>query len=859
MSVVNKRERRKNAGQRMGSLLGKAMEEDDTFWSHETWNDDDGEDSDNDSFHESDEDSVLKKDVFDSDFDDSESDNEDDDVAAGEAEELELQKSERARRNQKISTNYVDAKSSTARGNRGRRGASNKRAVGVGFNAGIVLKFPSNSSNSLALLPTPSSISALQLTKPSTTSIQSTISTAAAAAADTKNKTAVNNLPEPSPLPAPVPVPSSQANDVSSSSRKLKNRIVGDPVVRSSRFSLRERRSTHEVRKLRENRSTPSRQSATTTTNTNAAAASTGRSKSSSSGGSNSRTTTTAKRKRHSQEELLLEAIHETEPENQRWLFGRKRTQDQHDKDKDLNSGFRDKYRGRKVIEKFHSRRGCLNTLTFPEMDAVPEILTRRQPHHQQKVQEESLESLPSNVASSSSAEPSQQVSSNICVITGKPGRYKDPITNLPYHNLTAFKELRRRHENGIPILKNNKGSIDGEGTKNNKQVTKKKSTVRETSQGDGDSFSSTATKGDKKPATHYLSKGEKKISANNGKNNKKNAGKKAPPKKSSSPSDAKLPFQSPKPPSRPSFSTAHKQQSQQPYPILPTFSLSRKDSSTTTTTTTAATTTIESPISPSGRRLSPRKWKPSEKKLENICMSPKKDGVIATPRVSSIKPQQLALATGLNMQRLDDKNDRINMTITGSSATYPSSSLSTSVMPIQSDTAVATKILPPPPVKAHSATENNNNSDQKNKKLRKESETNRESSNKKPKTIGKGTTAAFKPKKAVGFQPLPPEDNIKNSSLPTAAATSIAGTSVNTTINSADSNGISQKTTTIATTAPSTGTTKNGSSYDVCTAKIAGNNIRKNNDAVTENTDQNRITSSATGTKGQEIKSKYE
>ena len=805
MSVVNKRERRKNAGQRMGSLLGKAMEEDDTFWSHETWNDDDdGEDSGNDSFHESDEDSVLKKDVFDSDFDDSESDNEDDDVAAGEAEELELQKSERARRNQKSSTNYVDAKSSTARGNRGKRGAANKRAVGVGFNAGIVLKFPSNSSNSLALLPTPSSISALQLTKPSTTSIQSAI---AAAAADTKTKIAVNNLPEPSTLPAPVT--SSRANAVSSSSRKSKNRIVGDPVVRSSRVSLRERRSTHGVRTLRENRSTPSRQSATITTNA-AAAASTGRSKSSS-GGSNSRTTTTtttAKRKRHSQEELLLEAIHETEPENQRWLFGRKRTQDQHDKDKDLNSGFRDKYRGRKVIQKFHSRRGCLNTLTFPEMDAVPEILTRRQPQQQQQqVQEKNLESRPSNVASSSSAEPSQQqVSSNICVITGRPGRYKDPITNLPYHNLAAFKELRRRHDNGIPILKNNKGGIDGEETKNNKQVTKKKSMVRGTSQGDSVSFSGTATNGDQKPATRHHSNGEKKISANDGKNNKTNAEKKAPPKKSSSPGDAKLPFQSPKPPSRPSISTVHKQQPQQPYPKLPvhkqqsqqpysklpTFSLSRKDSSTTTTT--AATTTINSPISP----------------------------------------------------------------------THPSSSLSTSVISVQSDTAVAPKILPPPPVKPYSMTENNNNSNQRDKKLKKESETNGEGSRKKAKTIGKGTTTASKPNKAVGIQPLPPvcEDNNKKSSLPTVAATPIAGTSAKAAaINSANSNGISQKTTTIATTAPSTGTIKNGSSHDVCTAKVVGNNIRKNSDAVTENTDKNTITSTgtATGTKGQEIKSKYE
>ena len=93
-------------------------------------------------------------------------------------------------------------------------------------------------------------------------------------------------------------------------------------------------------------------------------------------------------------------------------------------------------------------------------------------------------------------------------MITGKPGRYKDPITNLPYHNLAAFKELRRRHDDGIPILKNNKGGIDGEETKNNKQVTKKKSMVRGTSHGDSGSFSGTATNGGQKHATHHHSNG---------------------------------------------------------------------------------------------------------------------------------------------------------------------------------------------------------------------------------------------------------------------------------------------------------------------------------------------------------------
>jgi len=244
--MVN-REKRKNAGRRMGGLVGKAMEEeeDDAFWSHETWDDD--ADSGNDSFHESDEDSVLKKDVFDSDFDDSESDNEKDEAAAGEAEELELQKSERAKRRQKSSTNYIDAaKSSSTLGFRGKKGVANKRAVGEGYNAGILLNFPSNSSDSLAQ----STIGTLQSTNKST-SLQSII--------DTKNATvaAVNNLPE--HLPA---FNTFQTENVPSS--KNLNRGT-DPFIRSSRVSLRERRSTQGVRKIRENHSTPSRRFVTVT------------------------------------------------------------------------------------------------------------------------------------------------------------------------------------------------------------------------------------------------------------------------------------------------------------------------------------------------------------------------------------------------------------------------------------------------------------------------------------------------------------------------------------------------------------------------------------------------------------------
>lgn len=37
-----------------------------------------------------------------------------------------------------------------------------------------------------------------------------------------------------------------------------------------------------------------------------------------------------------------------------------------------------------------------------------------------------------------------------VCVITGKPARYRDPRTGHPYFDLAAFKELRRRFDRGL-------------------------------------------------------------------------------------------------------------------------------------------------------------------------------------------------------------------------------------------------------------------------------------------------------------------------------------------------------------------------------------------------------------------------
>ena len=64
MSAVAGRSRRSTAGKRMGTLVGKAQEEDEEFWNHSTWNEA-SDDSENESFRSSYEDSEAKKDQFD--------------------------------------------------------------------------------------------------------------------------------------------------------------------------------------------------------------------------------------------------------------------------------------------------------------------------------------------------------------------------------------------------------------------------------------------------------------------------------------------------------------------------------------------------------------------------------------------------------------------------------------------------------------------------------------------------------------------------------------------------------------------------------------------------------------------------
>lgn len=372
MAAIVQRAKRKTAGKRMTALVGKAQDDDDAFWTHDTWAEDD---SGNDSFRDSDEDSELKKDEFDSDFNDSETDNEDEEAAAGVAEEQELQRQERSNRQRKGSSYVEIAKGGRAlmQKAKGLRGKGPKRAMGDGMNTGLVLNFPP-------------SFSAVAAAPGASTPLAPTSRPLFPA------PPATGALPKADPTKPPSP-------------RKPRKTLA----------SVRERRS--------QTRKRESRNLAPTYTST-AANGHPHKKVKPQTGASTSRK---AKRRQYAQEELILEAVHETEPENLRWLLARKRVQNSADQDKDALAALRDKNRGKNVIQKYHSRRGCLITLTFPEMDAVPEILTRPR-----------------------TAPPTPEPL--VCVITGKPAKYRDPKTKMGYFDSKAFKELRRRLAAGEPM-----------------------------------------------------------------------------------------------------------------------------------------------------------------------------------------------------------------------------------------------------------------------------------------------------------------------------------------------------------------------------------------------------------------------
>jgi YL1 nuclear protein/YL1 nuclear protein C-terminal domain len=379
MSAPAERSRRSTAGKRMGTLVGKAQEEDDAFWGHDTWADD-PDDSENGSFRSSDEDSEAKKDQFDSDFNDSETDGDEadaDDEGAAQDKLLDLQ----TKRDNSKKRMHADI-SKAGRDLMGKKKVKGKNiAMGEGLNAGIVLHFPG----------------AVPFAPAFTNKAPATVGTASLVglhnAPPAMENVATQQIP-PVPAVPVVPVVPSLPKKPSASRR----------TTRSHRRTLRH--STKQAGEV-------SKKAATVKDKETGRAA------------EKAQMTKSKHKRLYTQGELLLEAVHETEPENERWLLGRKRLLDKVEQDKERQL-HQQQLQGSKVVERFHSRRGYLNTINFPNMDHVPAILTM-----QPKV-----------------VPPPPR----LCVITGLKARYRCPLTQLGYYDLKAFRELRRRHKAGEPL-----------------------------------------------------------------------------------------------------------------------------------------------------------------------------------------------------------------------------------------------------------------------------------------------------------------------------------------------------------------------------------------------------------------------
>ena len=348
--AVLARGRRATAGRRLTTLTGQAADDDDAFWGHDTWGDeDDG------SFRESDEDSQQREDTFDSDFDDDEVEEVDAEKQNAAKAEAEIAREEKDDRKKKRGFAEPTKKRPTMR-----------RIIGEGLNAGIVLNAPGK-------VPLKSAAAAGRPVGAKTTSpIAPTFATVAATR---------------------KPRRSTAQSKYSSRFRSTKHN--GDAIADSSQST--QHQAVQSAPQLGQ------------------------------SSQSNKRKLTAAERagdkkkpKRFTQEELLLEAIHRTEPENRRWLLERQRNQTEKDEAhqqamdrKNQNSG--------KLVERYISRRGALNLVHFPSVDHVPEILKGQK-----------------------AAKPRPEIIK--CAITGYPARYRDPRTGLPYYDTVAFKEIRRRY-----------------------------------------------------------------------------------------------------------------------------------------------------------------------------------------------------------------------------------------------------------------------------------------------------------------------------------------------------------------------------------------------------------------------------
>jgi len=347
----------------MNTLVGEALDQDEQFWKHDTWNENDDEMSDADASYDVEEE--KKEDIidrFDSDFNDSESSEEEDNGQ----EDEELERAEREGRSKKaVYSEPVTSRRKKGMYKKDKYGVRRHIMAGDGANAGLVLGMPGKSLG---------------------------------------KRSAVS------------------AKVVSSS-----NGAVGAPAAAVARVATKKQAIVPTQRTLRAKTIVKSVE-AQTKLNKEKDASAKRKAALKNKGGASSSSSKKSKKRKFTQEELLVEAATITEPENELWILARKRERAQ------AEIEFENSMISKKNSTfgcRFHSKRGYFNTLTFPSVDQMPEIFKR--PHNSQKL---------------------IKTTKSLCAISGKPARYRDPKTGMPYHDLAAFKELRRRHERNEPINK---------------------------------------------------------------------------------------------------------------------------------------------------------------------------------------------------------------------------------------------------------------------------------------------------------------------------------------------------------------------------------------------------------------------
>ena len=136
-----------------------------------------------------------------------------------------------------------------------------------------------------------------------------------------------------------------------------------------------------------------------------------------------------------SQEELLTECVTSTEPLNKKWVLGRRRMTDANEAI--ISAAKRNDLTG--VKERFTSRgkvgvggQAMFNTITFPRVDHVPDILKRS------VTLEDALKGTKPN--------PRRNL---MCSVNGVPAKYYDPVTKKGYSDLQSFREIRRIYNAG--------------------------------------------------------------------------------------------------------------------------------------------------------------------------------------------------------------------------------------------------------------------------------------------------------------------------------------------------------------------------------------------------------------------------